>query len=77
MFKFKLDLLVTIQLAKISLLPAFLKNKISLELSLKYSEVYHATHTPEVLGLLISAIIWLFSTLLSLLTFIQLKFDLL
>ena len=42
-------------------LPTFLENTITLELPLKYPEVYRVTYTPEFPGPLVSTIALLFS----------------
>ena len=54
-------------------LPMFLENKVSLELPLKYPEVYCVTYTPEFPGPLVSTdvVLFCFSSYL----FRQLKFD--
>jgi hypothetical protein len=49
-------------------LSTFLENKITLELPLKYPEVYRVTYTPEFPGPLVSTTILLFSIVLSVLT---------
>ena len=50
-------------------LSTFLDNKISLELPLKYPEVYCVTYTPEFPGPLVSTIAVLFSIVSSIFTF--------